>query len=73
CPQLALAHFGLASKTKILKTLWLCLIRTLQTAGKMLPRGWQKNPEEVKKHYELVVEDIMLIESGQVPIPDYKK
>jgi hypothetical protein len=32
-----------------------------------------KTPEEVKKHYELLVEDIKLIESGKVPLPNYKK
>ncbi|KAI4346925.1 hypothetical protein L6164_007788 [Bauhinia variegata] len=31
-----------------------------------------KTPEEVKRHYELLVEDLKLIESDQVPSPDYK-
>ncbi|XP_062005451.1 protein RADIALIS-like 2 [Rosa rugosa] len=30
-----------------------------------------KTPEEVKKHYDLLVEDVKLIESGQIPFPDY--
>ncbi|CAJ2642182.1 protein RADIALIS-like 6-like [Trifolium pratense] len=31
-----------------------------------------KSVEEVQIHYEKLVEDIMNIESGNVPIPDYK-
>ncbi|KAM1002594.1 hypothetical protein ACFX13_003057 [Malus domestica] len=31
-----------------------------------------KTPEEVKRHYELLVEDVKHIESGQVPFPDYR-
>ncbi|BBH09397.1 RAD-like 1, partial [Prunus dulcis] len=31
-----------------------------------------KTPEEVKRHYERLVEDIKHIESGQVPFPDYR-
>ncbi|XP_021901516.1 protein RADIALIS-like 3 [Carica papaya] len=32
-----------------------------------------KTVDEVKKHYELLVEDVKQIESGQVPLPNYKK
>ncbi|KAL3838811.1 hypothetical protein ACJIZ3_023402 [Penstemon smallii] len=31
-----------------------------------------KSMEEIKKHYEALVEDVEMIESGRVPIPDYK-
>lgn len=31
-----------------------------------------KTPEEVKRHYELLVEDVKYIESDQVPFPNYK-
>lgn len=31
-----------------------------------------KSAEEVKRHYEILVKDIMRIESGQVPLPNYK-
>ncbi|XP_047312649.1 transcription factor RADIALIS-like [Impatiens glandulifera] len=31
-----------------------------------------KTPEEVKKHYDVLLEDIKHIEEGQVPIPKYK-
>lgn len=31
-----------------------------------------KSVEEVKRHYEILVMDIMRIESGQVPLPNYK-
>ncbi|XP_061337378.1 protein RADIALIS-like 3 [Gastrolobium bilobum] len=31
-----------------------------------------KSPEEVKSHYEHLVEDVKRIESGQVPFPIYK-
>ncbi|CAL2233304.1 hypothetical protein PRUPE_1G378000 [Prunus persica] len=31
-----------------------------------------KSVEEVKRHYEILVQDLMHIESGQVPIPNYK-
>lgn len=34
--------------------------------------GGSKTVEEVKKHYEMLVEDIKHIESGQVPLPNYK-
>ncbi|XP_057975702.1 protein RADIALIS-like 3 [Malania oleifera] len=33
--------------------------------------GGNKTVEEVKRHYERLVEDVCLIESGQVPLPDY--
>ncbi|XP_014504297.1 protein RADIALIS-like 4 isoform X2 [Vigna radiata var. radiata] len=43
------------------------------------PDRWQnianmlgdKSVEEVKKHYEILVEDLRHIESGRVPIPSY--
>ncbi|QCD98504.1 hypothetical protein DEO72_LG6g3225 [Vigna unguiculata] len=31
-----------------------------------------KSVEEVKKHYAILLEDVSRIESGQVPIPEYK-
>ncbi|GLT42788.1 hypothetical protein SLA2020_167720 [Shorea laevis] len=31
-----------------------------------------KTPEEVKRHYERLVEDVKHIESGQVPFPNYR-
>lgn len=34
--------------------------------------GGGKSVEEVKRHYQILVEDINHIESGQVPFPNYK-
>ncbi|KAL8135607.1 protein RADIALIS-like 3 [Apium graveolens] len=31
-----------------------------------------KSAEEVKRHFELLVKDIMKIESDQVPLPNYR-
>ncbi|KAI3777443.1 hypothetical protein L1987_47243 [Smallanthus sonchifolius] len=31
-----------------------------------------KSVEEVKRHYEILVRDIMQIESDQVPLPNYR-
>ncbi|KAL6546018.1 hypothetical protein OROGR_009892 [Orobanche gracilis] len=31
-----------------------------------------RTPEEVKKHYDILVEDIKYIESGRVPFPKYR-
>ncbi|KAI4367678.1 hypothetical protein MLD38_023386 [Melastoma candidum] len=31
-----------------------------------------KSAEEVKSHYELLVEDLEQIESGRIPIPNYR-
>ncbi|KAI3708058.1 hypothetical protein L2E82_37086 [Cichorium intybus] len=31
-----------------------------------------KTAEEVKRHYEILVEDVKHIESGQVPYPKYR-
>ncbi|XP_071723338.1 protein RADIALIS-like 2 [Rutidosis leptorrhynchoides] len=31
-----------------------------------------KTADEVKKHYELLVEDVKIIESGGVPYPKYR-
>ncbi|KAI4367675.1 hypothetical protein MLD38_023383 [Melastoma candidum] len=31
-----------------------------------------KTAEEVKRHYELLVEDVNYIESGHVPFPNYR-
>ncbi|GMJ02672.1 RADIALIS-LIKE SANT/MYB 3, RAD-like 6 [Hibiscus trionum] len=32
----------------------------------------EKSAEEVRRHYEILVEDLMYIESGRIPIPDYE-
>jgi hypothetical protein len=32
-----------------------------------------KTVEEVKRHYEALVDDVMQIETGQVPLPNYRK
>ncbi|XP_027190333.1 protein RADIALIS-like 6 [Cicer arietinum] len=32
----------------------------------------EKSVEEVKRHYEILLEDLKHIESGRVPIPNYK-
>ncbi|KAL3843448.1 hypothetical protein ACJIZ3_000851 [Penstemon smallii] len=34
--------------------------------------GGGKSAEEVKRHYEILIEDLCRIESGHVPIPKYK-
>ncbi|XAR61751.1 hypothetical protein NMG60_11016258 [Bertholletia excelsa] len=47
---------------------------------KETPDRWQKvaravagkSVEEVKRHYEILVNDIMQIESDQVPLPNYR-
>ena len=31
-----------------------------------------KSVEEVKRHYAILLEDLSRMESGRVPIPDYK-
>lgn len=44
------------------------------------PDRWQnvaravggKSADEVKRHYELLVQDLKYIESGQVPFPNYR-
>ncbi|KAF5747116.1 hypothetical protein HS088_TW06G01297 [Tripterygium wilfordii] len=30
-----------------------------------------KSVEEIKKHYDLLVEDVNLIEAGKIPLPNY--
>ncbi|RDY11942.1 Transcription factor RADIALIS, partial [Mucuna pruriens] len=55
--------------------------RALAVYDKDTPDRWNnvasavagKTPEEVKRHYELLLRDISHIESGQVPFPNYKK
>ena len=45
------------------------------------PDRWQKvaravggkSAEEVKRHYEVLIEDLRHIESGNVPFPNYRK
>ncbi|XP_023547022.1 protein RADIALIS-like 3 [Cucurbita pepo subsp. pepo] len=45
------------------------------------PDRWQnlassvggKTAEEVKRHYEMLVEDVHNIETGRVPLPNYSK
>ncbi|KAI3460325.1 hypothetical protein Pfo_016988, partial [Paulownia fortunei] len=52
----------------------------LATYDKDTPERWQnlaravggKTVEEVKRHYQKLVEDINHIESGKVPVPNYK-
>lgn len=34
--------------------------------------GGGRTPEEVKRHYDILVEDINYIESGKVPFPNYR-
>ncbi|XP_042444905.1 protein RADIALIS-like 3 [Zingiber officinale] len=54
--------------------------RALAVYDKDTPDRWQnvaravggKTVEEVKKHYELLVQDLRHIESGLVPYPSYK-
>ncbi|KAM0944247.1 putative transcription factor MYB/SANT family [Dioscorea sansibarensis] len=54
--------------------------RALAVYDKDTPDRWQnvaravegKSAEEVKRHYELLIEDLNHIESGQVPFPTYK-
>ncbi|KAG8654652.1 protein RADIALIS-like 5 isoform X1 [Manihot esculenta] len=54
--------------------------KALAVYDKDTPDRWQnvakavggKSPEEVKRHYDLLVEDLMYIESGQAPLPTYK-
>ncbi|RZC52098.1 hypothetical protein C5167_020524 [Papaver somniferum] len=31
-----------------------------------------KSADEVKRHYEILIQDLKYIESGQVPFPNYK-
>ncbi|KAL9273671.1 RADIALIS-like 6-like protein [Drosera capensis] len=52
--------------------------QALALYDKDTPDRWQKvarvvgkSVEEVKRHYELLVEDIKHIESGRVPYPKY--
>lgn len=53
--------------------------RALAVYDKDTPERWYniakvvggKTPEQVKSHYQLLLQDIHLIESGQVPFPSY--
>ncbi|XP_043710983.1 protein RADIALIS-like 3 isoform X2 [Telopea speciosissima] len=52
----------------------------LAVYDKDTPDRWQnvskavggKSAEEVKRHYEILIEDLKNIESGQVPFPNYR-
>ncbi|KAJ9152702.1 hypothetical protein P3X46_026238 [Hevea brasiliensis] len=54
--------------------------KALALYDKETPDRWQniakavggKSAEEVKRHYEVLIEDVKHIESGRVPFPDYK-
>lgn len=54
--------------------------RALAIYDKDTPDRWQniaravggKSAEEVKRHYEILVEDLKHIESGNVPFPNYR-
>ncbi|RYR05374.1 hypothetical protein Ahy_B06g085241 isoform B [Arachis hypogaea] len=55
--------------------------RALAVYDKDTPDRWYnvaravggKTPDEVKRHYALLLGDVGYIESGQVPFPKYKK
>ncbi|KAH7567253.1 hypothetical protein ACOSP7_010945 [Xanthoceras sorbifolium] len=54
--------------------------RALAVYDKETPDRWQnvarfvggKSADEVKRHYDRLVQDLMYIESGQYPLPNYK-
>lgn len=55
--------------------------KALATYDKDTPDRWQnvaryvgggKSAEDVKRHYDLLIEDLKHIESGRVPIPNYR-
>ncbi|KAE8728435.1 Protein RADIALIS-like 6 [Hibiscus syriacus] len=54
--------------------------RALAIYDKDTPDRWQKvaaavgekSVGEVRKHYEILVRDLMYIESGQIPVPNYR-
>ncbi|KAM1426196.1 hypothetical protein TB2_018082 [Malus domestica] len=54
--------------------------KALALYDKDTPDRWQKvaravvgkSAEEVKRHYEILIEDVKHIESGRVPFPDYR-
>ncbi|KAK8643048.1 hypothetical protein V6N13_012364 [Hibiscus sabdariffa] len=54
--------------------------KALAVYDKDTPDRWEKvaaavgdkSPEEVRRHYEILVTDVSYIESGQIPIPKYK-
>ncbi|XP_059311297.1 protein RADIALIS-like 4 [Lycium barbarum] len=55
--------------------------RALAQFDKDTPDRWQnvaravgggKSPDEVKRHYEILLEDLRRIESGHVPLPTYR-
>lgn len=54
--------------------------KALAKYDKDTPDRWQKvaaavgekSVEEVRRHYEILVMDVMYIESGQIPIPKYR-
>ncbi|KAI3699414.1 hypothetical protein L2E82_43706 [Cichorium intybus] len=55
--------------------------RALAVYDKDTPDRWQKiaravggkSEEEVKRHYEVLIEDVRHIESGKIPFPNYKQ
>lgn len=54
--------------------------KALAKYDKDTPDRWQnvatavgdKSPDEVKRHYEILLEDLRHIESGHVPLPKYR-
>ncbi|XP_074381842.1 protein RADIALIS-like 3 [Apium graveolens] len=54
--------------------------KALATYDKDTPDRWHniaravggKTAEEVKRHYEILIEDLQHIESGTVPFPNYR-
>ncbi|KAG4993999.1 hypothetical protein JHK86_030826 [Glycine max] len=54
--------------------------KALAKYDKDTPERWQnvakavggKSADEVKRHYEILLEDLRHIESGRVPLPKYK-
>lgn len=66
---------GLPRRTRCLRRRWQCTAATHRIGGTRSPALWVmggKTAEEEKRRFDLLIEDVLRIEAGQMPRANYR-